>query len=135
MLLRQKHILLRVLKLRAIVNSNKIIELPEMVPVIIASNTPTTKLVIGNGFHFSKELEVASIPGNNFFYEINCIIDDIRLFYLIFLSLLFFLIFIITNLMVFMVIANLPVLYLCYVFYFLRKNFVIINPMGVRNDL
>lgn len=135
MLVRRRHLLLRVLKIRAIVDATNIYDLPELVPVIIQCHKPVTTIVIGNGFHFSRLLEVSNQPNHNFFYQVDCMIDDIRLGYLIFLSFLFFGMYILTDMRLFMIIANLPTLYFLYIFYFLRKSLILITAVGTKPNL
>ena len=122
--------LLRLLKIRAIVNSTDIYDLPEVTPVVIPCRSMVTHVVIGNGFHYSRLLEVSKVPHRNMFYQVDCLIDDIRLGYLIFLSLLFFGMYLLTAMSLFIIAANIPTLYFLYVFYFLRKNLILITAVG-----
>jgi hypothetical protein len=115
---------------RAIVNATEIYELPELIPVIIPCTKPVTAVIIGNGFHFSRLLEVKNVPNSHFFYQVECLIDDIRLGYLLFLTLLFFGMYILTDMRLFMIIANIPTLYFLFVFYFLRKSLILITVVG-----
>ena len=122
--------MLRLLKIRAIVNKADIFELNEAQPLTIPCNDSITTVVVGNGFHFSRTLEVSRQFTGTLFYQVDSRIDDINLLYLIFLTLLFFGMFLLTEMRGFMIIANLPLLYLLYVLYFMRKNFILITAIG-----
>ena len=132
MLVRGRHLLLRLLKIRAIVGSKEIFEIPAATPIIIPCRNPVTSVIISNGFHFSRELEVTRVPYTTFFYQVDCRIDDIQLYYLAFLCFLFFGVFILTDMRIFMLLANIPILYLMFVLYIQRKNFIVITAVGMK---
>ena len=122
--------MLRLLKIRAIVNRSEIYELNEATPLVIPCNDRITTVVIGNGFHFSRTLEVNKQFQGTFFYQVDCIIDDVNLVYLTCLTIILFGMFLLTHMRGFMLVANFPVIYMLYVFYFQRKGFILITAVG-----
>ena len=122
--------MLRLLKIRAIVNKLEIYELKEATPLLIPCNDPITAVVVGNGFHFSRTLEVNNQFQGTFFYQVDCMIDDVNLVYLTCLTVILFGMYLLTDMRGFMLIANFPVLYMLYVFYFQRKGFILITAVG-----
>jgi hypothetical protein len=129
-LVRKKQLLLNMLRLRAVVNNHDIYELETNVPVAIPCTDPVTTLVVSNGFHLSKPLR---FPGNwkgVVTLEVDCEFDDVRLFYVVFLSLVLFGVGYATGYWQVKIIANLPALYFLYSFYIRKGKFIVIRPYG-----
>lgn len=133
-MLRHRHLLLRVLKLRAVINDTSIYELKEKQPVIINCKEAVIRIIITNGFHCSREVVIHQKPGT-YFFEVESYIDDIQLLTGLMLALLFFLIFIFSGVRFFMLMANLPILVFLYVFYIKRKNFIQIHRLNPDNTI
>lgn len=118
------------LKLRAVIDGSHIVELVYGQPAVIECKLKSTTVVITNGFHYSRTLELNTEPAAVYIYQVDCQIDNIRMFTGIFISLMLFSIYILIGLAGFMIAANLPILYMLYVFYGGRKDFIILNPVG-----
>lgn len=132
-LLRNRHLLLRLLKLRIIVNNHDIYECKEKEPVILSCSEPLTKLMVTNGFHSSREVSVKCKPGIRV-YEIGCNIDNIQLLTGLFMTFLFFCIYIFSGIRFFMLFANIPIVIMLFLYYLKRKNFIFIYPLNPRKS-
>ena len=85
-----------------------------------------TKIVVTNGFHYSRKLAVKSSPGVHF-YEVESFIDNIQLLTGLVMALLFLLVYILSGIRFFMFFANVPLLAMIYIFYVKRNSFIQIH--------
>ena len=127
-LLRHRHILLRVLKLRIIVNDHDIYEFREKRPVIIPCTGDVTKIVVSNGFHSSRIVTVRSKPGFHF-YEVESFIDNIQLLTGLVLVFLFFAVYVFSGIVFFLLFANVPILIMLFLFYIRRHDFIQVHVL------
>lgn len=95
---------------------------------MIECTEPLTKIVITNGFHYSREVIFHQKAGT-YFYEIESGIDDIQLLTGLVLSALFYTIFMFSGIQFFMIMANAPILFLLYMFYIKKKDFIRIHRL------
>ena len=134
MILRHRHLLLRLLKLRIVVNDHEIYECREQKPVVITDTKPGTFFTISNGFHSSRRMSVNKNSGL-LFYEVGSFIDNIQLLTGFVLTLLFFLIFIFTGIRLFMIAANLPLLIMFILVFLKKKDFIQVHRLKAPDKL
>lgn len=118
---------MRLLPVRVVVNDRDIYPLKEKQPATITVRTNPVKIVITNGFHASKPLLLNTYVQHKYALQADCLLDNIRLGYGFFLVFLLFGMYWITSMRVFQIAANLPVLYMLYLVYFRRKDFLFIQ--------
>ena len=109
--------------MRIVVNDHDIYEFREKRPVIISCSGEVMKLVVTNGFHYSRVVKVKCKPGFHF-YEVESFIDNIQLLTGLVMTFLFFGIYIFTGAILFMIFANMPLLMMLFIFYIRRKDFI-----------
>ncbi|MFN8243433.1 MAG: hypothetical protein U0X40_05205 [Ferruginibacter sp.] len=126
--MRHSHWLLRLLKLHVVVNDKEIYECREKEPVIIPCREDSIKLVVTNGFHSSRVLQLRRQPGMRFF-EVEGFIDNVQLLTGIAIMLFFGMIYIFTGLHFFLFFANIPLLVMLYLLYVRRRHFILIHQL------
>jgi len=127
-------VLLRLLKLRIVVNNHDIYECREKIPVVIAGNQPGTFFNVTNGYHTSRKLLVKKESGITF-YEIGSYIDNMQLITGVVLVLLFFMIYILSGIRLFMIAANLPLLVLFLLLFLRRADFIQVHRLKTPDKL
>jgi hypothetical protein len=107
-----------------------IVELNHQQPVVVPATQEITSVVISNGYHLSRELELRFEHNKTYLYQVTCTIDDARLVTGILLSLLLFGLYILIGLIGLIIAANLPILYMLGVFYLDKRNFIQITAIA-----
>lgn len=128
-ILRERQLLLRLLKLYVVVNDVHIYQLKEQEPLIIEEHQLPVKIVAKNGFHFSKPFYIKKYTGQNILLGIGCNADNGRLWGAVVFSLLFFVIFLVTGFHLVLLLANLPLLFLLYHVFIQSKEFITIETL------
>jgi len=72
-------VLLSFLRIRAVVNGKDIYPLPDSSPVIITVLQNNPKVVITDGYHFTKPVELVYHHLNTYYFKVICVIDDFQL--------------------------------------------------------
>ncbi len=86
------------------------------------------KVVVTDGFHFTKPIELAYSEPSYYQFMVECAIDDMQLLAGFFLVIFFYLTGFFTNWMVLKVISFAPILYFVFLYYFKRKEFIQVHP-------
>jgi hypothetical protein len=130
LLLRQRHWLLRLLSLRAVVNRSTLYELKEGEPVMIPLTDAgaETALVVTNGFHSSETVKLEYAPASTYFFQVNAVVNNAGLVIALVLSLLFFALYAFTGSTLMLVVANLPVLVLVWLFFLQPSRAIVLKP-------
>lgn len=128
-ILRERQLLLRLLKLYVVVNDLHIYQLKEQEPLIIEEQDLPVKIIAKNGFHFSKPFYIKKYTGENILLGIGCNADNGRLWGAVVFSLLFFVIFLVTGFHIVLVLANLPLLFLLYHVFIKTQDFITIETL------
>ena len=122
--------MLSFLKLRVVVNNREIYPLLDGEPVVIPVEKDCPKIVITDGFHFTKPVELVFKEPSYFNFNVVCAIDDLHLFtafgFLVLLYLLGFL----TGVFIIKALSFLPILWLLFHYYLNRKQFIRIQQAG-----
>jgi hypothetical protein len=119
---------LNFLKLRVIINGKKIYQLDKKGTVAIALTENRPNIVVTDGFHYTKPVEVIFKHMNVYYLQIVCAINDDQLLAAIIIMVLSGAVGIISGILVMKLVAFLPILYFLYLYYINRKEFIKIKP-------
>jgi hypothetical protein len=128
LLIRQRHWLLRLLSLRAVINRNTLYELREGEPVMIPVVADETELMVTNGFHSSEKIQLKFEPASTYFFQVNAVVNNTGLLIALVLSFLFFVGYAFTGSIFLLVAANLPVLAMVWVFFIQPSRAIVLKP-------
>lgn len=126
-MLRKRRFIMRLLPVRVVVNDRDIYPLKEKQPVAITVSSNPVKIMVTNGFHYSKPVLLNTYMQDKYALQADCLLDDLRLGYGFFLMLLLFGMYWITSMRIFQIAANLPILYMLYLVYFRKKDFLFLG--------
>ncbi len=126
---RRNQVLLSFLRIRAIVNGNQIYPLYHDQPVTITVEENHPKVVITDGFHFTKPMELVYHHLNTYYFKVICVIDDVQLIAGAFLLVVLYLVGFYTGIFLFKLISFAPILYFLFLYYINRKEFIQITPV------
>ena len=127
-MVQKNQFLLRFLKLRVVVNGNYIYPLARNKPVVIDMPTNPSKLVVTDGFHITKPIEITYTQKYTRYFKIACSIEDDQLIIgLVIIGLLYAMG--ATSGMVFLQVLSIaPVFYFIFLYYVNRKEFIQLRP-------
>jgi hypothetical protein len=112
------------LEVRVIINGKEIYPLPNNNPVIIPVDDKRTKIVVTDGFHFTKPLELVYQEPSYYNFRIVCAINDLQLLGGFFLLILFYLLGFATGFFWLKLASFCPVIYFLFLYYINRKDFI-----------
>ena len=121
--------LLSFLKIRVVVNSNEIYPLPNSQPVVITVSENNPKLVVTDGYHFTKPVELVYHHLNTYYFKVICVIDDIQLLAGSLLLIVLYLLGFFTGVFILKLTSFMPVIYFLFFYYINRKEFIQITPV------
>jgi hypothetical protein len=121
---RKNQVLLSFLKIRVVVNNHDIYPLTDSEPVVIPVEKDHPRIVVTDGFHFTKPLELEFKKPSYFNFNVVCAIDDMQLLGASLLLAILYLLGFITNLFVLRLLSFTPVVWFLFYYYFNRKNFI-----------
>lgn len=116
---RKNEALLSFLNIGVIVNNKKIYPLLTMEPVIIPVKEDHLSIVITDGFHFTRPLNLTYDQPGYFNFEVDCIVDDQQLLGGSLLLVICYLLAIFTGFLVFKLLSFTPILY--FLFFLLHQ--------------
>ena len=126
---RRKHILLRLAKVKVIVEGQQIYNIEEGKETIITFQKNNANLVVTDGYHISKPLELVYHHIHTYYFHVDCAISNIQLFYGGFLLAVCVVIALLTGSLLFHVLSFFPILFLLYTYYINRSDFIQLHPM------
>ena len=121
---RKNQILLSFLKIRVVVNGKDIYPLTNDKPVLITVEENHPKIVVTDGFHFTKPLELVYHHLNTYYFKVVCGIGDFQLLAGFFLLALLYLLGFYSGLFIVKMLSFLPLLYILFLYYINRKEFL-----------
>jgi len=121
-------VLLSILNVRVIVNNKEIYPLNHTEPVVIEVKDNHPRIVITDGYHFTKPIELAYKGPSYYHFKVVCSIDDMQLFGNFFILTLFYLLGFFTGVFILKLVSFLPILYLLFAYYIDRNTFIQIRP-------
>ena len=126
---RKKQVLLSFLNIRIIVNGSQIypVKHGQRVTISVEKNNP--KIVVTDGYHFTKPLELVYHHLHTYYFKIVCAIDDTQLLAGCSLLAFFYLLGFVTGFFVLKLLSFFPVLYFLFLYYINRKEFIQIQAV------
>ncbi len=135
MISRKKQLLLGILNVRVIVNNKEIYPLTNEKPVVIEIKANYPKIVVTDGFHFTRPIELTYTGPSYYHFKVECSIDDFQLLGNLFVLALFYLTGFMTGNFVLKILSFLPIVYLLLSYYIGRESFIQIRQDKLlRND-
>ena len=121
---RRNNALLSFLKIRAIINGKEIYPLPNSKPVVIPVESNNPKVVITDGYHFTKPVELVYHHVHTYYFKVVCAIDDFQMMAGIALLSTCYLIGFFSGLLIMKLISFFPVLYFLFLYYIDKNEFI-----------
>jgi hypothetical protein len=122
--------MLSFLKLRVVVNNREIYPLLNTEPVIIPVEKDCPRIVITDGFHFTKPVELTFKEPSYYNFNVVCAIDDADLFTAFIVLAVLYLLGFLTGFFVMKALSFLPIIWLLFHYYINRKEFIRIKQAG-----
>jgi len=107
-----------------IVNNKDIYPLTNEDPVVIEVYDKHPRIVVTDGFHFTKPIDLNYTQPSYYHFKVVCSIDDMQLFGNVFVLVVFYLLGFFTGSFVLKLLSFLPILYLLFAYYIDRKSFI-----------
>jgi hypothetical protein len=126
---RKNQVLLSFLKIRVIVNNRDIYPLLDTEPVVIPVENDTPKIVVTDGFHFTRPLKLVFKEPAYFNFNVVCAIDDMQLLVASLVLIIFYLLGFFTNFFPFKLMSFTPLLWFLVVYYINRRDFIRIKQV------
>ena len=128
-MLQKNQLLLRLLRLRVVVNGHYIYALVRNKPVIIDMPTNPTKLVVTDGFHITNPLNVTYSRDHTRYFTIACAIEDAQLIIGFIMTLVLYAMGYTSGIIFLQVLSTVPVIYFLFLYYIKRREFIRIQPV------
>lgn len=106
------------------VNGKAIYPLLNNKPVVIALSDDQPEIVITDGFHITKPLELTFKEPSYYNFKVVCAINDLQLLGGFFLLALFYLVGFYTGIFFLKLLSFTPILYFLFLYYINRKEFI-----------
>jgi hypothetical protein len=126
---RKKQILLSFLNIRVIINGNEIYPVKQGERVVISLESNNPKVVVTDGYHFTKPLELVYHHLHTYYFKIVCAIDDTQLLAGFCVLALFYLLGFATGIFILKLLSLFPILYFLFLYYINRKEFIQIQAV------
>jgi hypothetical protein len=107
-----------------IVNNKEIYPLTNEDPVVIEVYDKHPRIVVTDGFHFTKPIDLNYTQPSYYHFKVVCSIDDMQLLGNIFVLIVFYLLGFLTGSFVLKLLSFLPIFYLLFAYYIDRKSFL-----------
>jgi hypothetical protein len=122
-------VLLSFLKIRVVINGKEIYPLSHSDPVMITVTENNPKVVVTDGYHFTKPMELVYHHLNTYYFKVICVIDDVQLIAGILLLIVLYLIGFYTGAFILKLVSFAPIVYFLFFYYINRKDFLEITPV------
>ena len=107
-----------------IVNNKEIYPLTNEDPVVIEVYDKHPRIVVTDGFHFTKPIDLNYTQPSYYHFKVVCSIDDMQLLGNVFVLIVFYLLGFFTGSFVLKLLSFLPIFYLLFAYYIDRKSFI-----------
>jgi len=97
--------------------------------VIISLDNNNPKVVVTDGYHFTKPLELVYHHLHTYYFKIVCAIDDTQLLAGCGVLVLFYLMGFVTGIFILKLLSLFPILYFLFLYYINRKEFIQIQAV------
>jgi hypothetical protein len=126
---RKKQILLSFLNIRVVINGAEIYPVRQGQRIIIPVENNNPKVVVTDGYHFTKPLELVYHHLHTYYFKIVCAIDDTQLLAGFCVLALFYLMGFATGIFILKLLSLFPILYFLFLYYINRKEFIKIQAV------
>lgn len=126
---RKNQVLLSFLRIRAIINGKEIYPLPDSRPVVVTVMENNPKVVITDGYHFTKPVELVYHHLNTYYFKVVCVIGDLQLLSGTLLLVVLYLLGFYSDVFILKLVSFLPLIYFLFFYYINRKEFIQITPV------
>jgi hypothetical protein len=123
-LTRKNQILLSFLRIRAVVNGKEIYPLNNSKPVVIHVKENNPKVVITDGYHFTRPLKLVYNQPGAYYFKVICMVSDAQLIGGFAMLAICYLTGFLTGILFFKIVSFLPVIWLLMFYYMNRKDFL-----------
>ena len=120
--------MLSFLNIRVVVNDHSIFPLLNLEPVVIALSDDHPAIVVTDGFHITRPLELNFKEPSYYQFKLVCAISDMQLVGGFFLVAFFYLLGFFTGLFILKLISFAPILVFLFWYYINRRNFLRLVP-------
>jgi hypothetical protein len=117
-------LLLSILNVRVIVNNKEIYPLTNEDPVVIEVYDKHPRIVVTDGFHFTKPIDLNYKQPSYYHFKVVCSIDDMQLLGSIIVLIVLYLLGFFTGNLILKLFSFLPIFYLLFAYYIDRKSFI-----------
>ena len=107
-----------------IVNNKEIYPLTNEDPVIIEVHDNHPRIIVTDGFHSTKPIDLHYTQPSYYHFKVICSIDDMQLLGNVFVLIVFYLLGFFTGSFVLKLFSFLPIFYLLFAYYIDRKSFI-----------
>ena len=116
--------LLSILNVRVIVDNKEIYPLNNTEPVIIEVKDNHSRIVVTDGFHFTRPIDLTYKQPSYYHFKVVCSCDDMQLLGNGFVLIVFYLLGFFTDTFVLKLLSFLPIFYLLFAYYIDRNSFI-----------
>ena len=107
-----------------IVNNKEIYPLTTEDPVVIEVYDKHPRIVVTDGFHFTKPIDLIYTQPSYYHFKVVCSIDDMQLLGSFIVLIVFYLLGFFTGNLILKLLSFLPIFYLLFAYYIDRKSFI-----------
>jgi hypothetical protein len=125
----KNHFLLRFLKLRLIVNGTYIYSLVTNKPIVVTIPTNPSKIVVTDGFHITKPLELTYSYTKTYYFKVVCGIENDQLLIGTIIGVVIYMMGVTSGLILLQLMSISPIIYFLFLYYIKRKEFIQIRPV------
>ncbi|MFN8289509.1 MAG: hypothetical protein U0U70_04585 [Chitinophagaceae bacterium] len=126
---RRNQVLLSFLKVRAIVNSREIYPLQHTRPIVIPVEENNPRIVITDGYHYTKPLRLVYKEWDTYCFKVSCAINDLQLLIGFVVLAGCYLGGLYSGLLILKVFSFIPLIWLLMFYYMNRKDFLKLVPV------
>ena len=107
-----------------VINGNSIYQLEKEKAIVIPVETNRPQLVVTDGFHYTRSVEVICPRLTTYYLKVVCAIDDNLIAVGCVLWFLFYTVGLISGIVIMQVLSFVPILYFLYYYYINREDFI-----------
>jgi len=121
--------MLSFLRIRVVVNGSDIYPLPDSKPVVVTVMENNPKIVVTDGYHFTKPVELVYHHLNTYYFKVVCVIGDLQLLAGSLLLIVLYLLGFYSGFFILKLFSFAPIIYFLFFYYINRKEFIQITPV------
>ena len=97
-------------------------------PVLISIPTNPSRIVVTDGYHITKPLDIMYAQTRTYYFKICCAIEDDQLFIGLLIMLLLYAMGVTSGIILLQLLSLFPIFYFLFLYYINRKEFIKIRP-------